>query len=90
MTSSFKDPGPAIWHNYTTCFFKDLVTFLLQNIATKKKHVKLNTGLNEPSEVVWTKFPGLQTDKNLNWKTHNEYIVHKPSSAVTSIMKIYK
>lgn len=41
--------------------------------------MKLNIGYgNKTTEIVQeTKFSGPQTDNNLNWKAHDEYIIHK-------------
>jgi hypothetical protein len=43
--------------------------------------INLNIGCDAKTEGVGTtKFLGLQIDKNLNWKTHIEYIIPQLSS----------
>jgi hypothetical protein len=59
--------------------------FTLKNLLVKETHVKLKTSLNKQTEFMWRAiFPSLQTDKNLNCKAQNEYIVFKPRSAYFS------
>jgi hypothetical protein len=64
--------------------------------TNNKTCVNLNIGYDDKTieEVETTRFLGLQTNSNLNWKMHIQYTMPKQSSAcfamrtVTSLMKI--
>jgi hypothetical protein len=64
-------------------------TNFMKFCTTNKNCVNLSIGYVDKT----TKFLGLQTDNNLNWKTHIQYIIPKLSSAcfamrtITSLMK---
>jgi hypothetical protein len=66
--------------------------------TNNKKRINFNTGYDNKTieEVLKTKFLGLQTDNNLNWKKYIKYIIPKLSSAcfamrtVTPLLKVDK
>jgi hypothetical protein len=70
-------------------------TNFMKFCTNNKTCVNLYFGYDDKTieEVETTNFLGLQTDKNLNWKTHIQYIIPKLSSAcfairtVTSLIK---